>query len=108
VAEREFEEELGTRAPTGDRLPLGELRQPGGKRVLAWGFHGDLDVSEVTSNSFEIEWPPRSGRKQSFAEVDRAAWFSVSEAQVRLLKGQLPFLERLVQVLRSQGRLDVP
>jgi predicted NUDIX family NTP pyrophosphohydrolase len=62
----------------------------------------------VTSNSFEIEWPPRSGRKQSFAEVDRAAWFSVSEAQVRLLKGQLPFLERLVQVLRSQGRLDVP
>jgi predicted NUDIX family NTP pyrophosphohydrolase len=99
VAEREFAEELGTQAPRGDRLKLGELKQPGGKRVVAWTVRCDLDVSKVTSNSFEMEWPPRSGTMQSFPEVDRAAWFSLSEARLKLLKGQQPFLDRLVEVL---------
>jgi predicted NUDIX family NTP pyrophosphohydrolase len=99
VAEREFEEELGSPAPVGDRLQLGELKQPGGKRVVAWAVRCDLDVTKVTSNTFEMEWPPRSGTMQSFPEVDRAAWFSLSEARLKLLKGQQPFLDQLIQVL---------
>jgi predicted NUDIX family NTP pyrophosphohydrolase len=99
VAEREFEEELGSLAPVGDRVQLGELRQPGGKRVVAWAVQCDLDVSEVTSNTFEMEWPPRSGTMRSFPEVDRAAWFSLSEARLKLLKGQQPFLDQLIEVL---------
>jgi predicted NUDIX family NTP pyrophosphohydrolase len=99
VAEREFEEELGSPAPVGDRLQLGELKQPGGKRVMAWAVKCDLDVTEVTSNTFEMEWPPRSGTMRSFPEVDRAAWFSVSEARLKLLKGQQPFLDQLTRAL---------
>ena len=99
VAEREFEEELGSPAPVGARLQLGELKQPSGKRIVAWAVRCDLDVSEVRSNTFEMEWPPRSGTTQSFPEVDRAAWFSMSEARLKLLKGQQPFLDQLIQVL---------
>src|SRR5918993_854386 len=76
VALREFEEELGAEPPDStDALPLGELRQPSGKVVSAWAVEGDLDVSDVRSNLFEMEWPPRSGRTQEFPEVDRAGWF---------------------------------
>jgi predicted NUDIX family NTP pyrophosphohydrolase len=103
VAEREFEEELGTRPPSGDRRPLGELKQPSGKRIVAWAVRCNLDVSDVTSNSFEMEWPPRSGTTQSFPEVDRAAWFSVEEARVKLLKGQHPFLDQLIELLQLEG-----
>jgi predicted NUDIX family NTP pyrophosphohydrolase len=99
VAEREFEEELGSPAPVGDRLQLGELKQPSGKRIVAWAVRCDLDTSKVTSNTFEMEWPPRSGTMQFFPEVDRAAWFSMSEARLKLLKGQQPFLDQLIGVL---------
>jgi predicted NUDIX family NTP pyrophosphohydrolase len=104
VAEREFAEELGNEAPQdGDRLELGELKQPSGKRIVAWAVLCDLDVSEVSSNFFEMEWPPRSGTMQSFPEVDRAAWFPLGDARSRLLKGQVPFLNRLVELLRPKN-----
>jgi predicted NUDIX family NTP pyrophosphohydrolase len=102
VAEREFAEELGTQPPQGDRLPLGELKQPGGKRVTAWAIECDLDVSKATSNTFEMEWPPKSGRLQSFPEVDRAAWFSLTMARVKLLKGQLPFIDAFTEASRTE------
>jgi len=100
VAEREFAEELGKNPPGGRRVELGELKQPSGKRVIAWAVSGDLEVSEITSNSFELEWPPNSGTTHSFPEVDRAAWFPVLEARSKLLKGQVPFVDRLVEHLR--------
>jgi predicted NUDIX family NTP pyrophosphohydrolase len=107
VAEREFTEELGKPSPSGDRLKLGELKQPSGKRVVAWAVQCDLDVSDVTSNSFEMEWPPKSGEVRSFPEVDRAAWFSVSEARLKLLRGQWPFILRLIEVLRVEHKLEL-
>jgi predicted NUDIX family NTP pyrophosphohydrolase len=96
VARREFEEEIGQAPPEeGEPEWLGELRQPSGKVVSAWAMEGDLDVSEVRSNTFEMEWPPRSGRTQEFPEVDRAGWFGLEEARRRILTGQLGFLDRL-------------
>jgi len=102
-AEEEFAEELGQRAPSGPRLELGEVRQAGGKRVRAWAVRGDIDATATTSNVFEMEWPPRSGEKRSFPEVDKAAWFSLEEARTKLLAGQLPLLERLEDIMRSEG-----
>ena len=93
-ARREFGEETG-HAIDGDFRPLGEIRQAGGKTVIAWAVAGDVDAARITSNSFEIEWPPRSGRRQSFPEIDRAAWFSLAEARLRINKGQAALLERL-------------
>jgi predicted NUDIX family NTP pyrophosphohydrolase len=95
AARREFAEELGAAGPTGSLHPLGELRQPGGKRVLAYALEGDLDVAAIRSNSFELEWPPRSGRMQSFPEVDRAEWFPLEAARSKILPGQRAFLDRL-------------
>jgi predicted NUDIX family NTP pyrophosphohydrolase len=95
VARREFREELGTPAPTS----LGEVRQAGGKVVEAWALPGDLDVTRVTSNTFEIEWPPRSGRKQQFPEVDRAGWFDAEAARRKLLPAQGEFIDRLEERL---------
>ena len=95
VARREFEEELGAAPPDGTPAPLGEIRQAGGKIVTAWAQEGDLDVTDVRSNTFEMEWPPRSGRTQEFPEVDAAAWFSIEDARTKLNRGQLPFLDRL-------------
>lgn len=95
VARREFEEELGVAAPDADYRPLGEVRQAGGKSVTAWAVEGDFDPAMVRSNTFEIEWPPKSGKRALFPEVDRAAWFSIDEAREKILKGQLAFLERL-------------
>ena len=94
-AEEEFAEELGQAPPAGARLDLGEVRQAGGKRVRAWAVRGDLDAGAATSNTFEMEWPPRSGRRQRFPEVDRAAWFTVAQARTKLLAGQIALLERL-------------
>jgi len=99
AALREFEEETGIR-PEGDFLPLGELRQPSGKRITAWAFEGDCDPASIRSNLFSLEWPPRSGRTQEFPEVDRAAWFSLAEARQKILKGQGPLLDRLLELRR--------
>lgn len=97
AARREFAEELGVPVPDGPAVPLGEARQRGGKVNVVWAVRGDLDPAGVSSNTFELEWPPRSGRRESFPEVDRAAWFDLAgEARTRIRDGQLPFLDRLV------------
>lgn len=94
TAKREFQEELGT-ACTGPFIPLGEVKQAGGKIVHAWAAEGTVDASTIQSNTFEIEWPPRSGKKQSFPEVDRAAFFSLTEAQQKINPAQAAFLTAL-------------
>jgi len=98
VARREFEEETGAR-PQGEPLPLGELVQPGRKIVTAWALAGDFDPSTLRSNLFEMEWPPKSGRRQSFPEVDRAQWFSPADARRKILKGQSEFISRLLTAI---------
>jgi predicted NUDIX family NTP pyrophosphohydrolase len=97
VAVREFEEETGPR-PQGDFQALGELLQPSRKIVSAWAVEGDFDPAILKSNTFDLEWPPRSGRKASFPEVDRAGWFSIEEARRKILAGQKEFLERLLKI----------
>jgi predicted NUDIX family NTP pyrophosphohydrolase len=102
AAWREFEEELGSRPPAaseGEVLELGEVRQKAGKTVLAWAVAGDLDPEHITSNTFEMEWPPRSGRTQSFPEVDRAGWFGLAEARERINPAQVALLDRLEAAL---------
>ena len=94
TARREVAEELG-RPVTGVLVPLGRIRQRGGKQVEAFAVEGEFDVDGHSSNSFEMEWPPRSGRMQSFPEVDRAAWFSLDEAREKINAGQRPLLDRL-------------
>ena len=101
AAEREFAEELGLPAPAGERLALGEIVQAGGKHVRAWAIAGDLDVSTIDGGSFELEWPPRSGKLQTFPEVDRAAWYDLEAARRKLLPGQLPLLDRLEAAITS-------
>jgi predicted NUDIX family NTP pyrophosphohydrolase len=105
AAQREFQEETGFRVE-GDFLPLGELKQPGGKIVTAWAVAGDVDAASVKSNTFSIEWPPKSGRMRAFPEVDRASWFPVAMARNKLLKGQIEFVDRLLVLLESY-RADV-
>ncbi|MGD9793996.1 MAG: NUDIX domain-containing protein [Acidimicrobiia bacterium] len=97
VARREFAEELGSAAPDGPWLDLGTIRQAGGKRVTAWAVLGDLDVSTVVSNTFEMPWPPNSGKHAVFPEVDRAEWFSVRDAEHKIIAGQSELLDRLVR-----------
>ena len=107
TAEREFVEELGIAAPVGERLYLGELAQSRAKRVTVWaveavdgaGLGAPGSTVEPVSNTFEMEWPPRSGRTQEFPEVDRAEWFSLDLARSKLHTGQVPFLDRLLAVL---------
>jgi len=98
VARREFLEELGS-ALAGPVQSLGEIRQRGGKRVHAFAIKGDLDTGTVKSNTFELEWPPRSGRRQTFPEIDRADWFALREARVKILDGQRPLLDRLKKLV---------
>ena len=104
VARRELREELGRAAatlydqPDGAFVALGEIKQKGGKYVTAFALEADFDVTKLASNSFEMEWPPRSGRRQAFPEVDRADWFSLDEAQVKILVSQLPFLTTLAEL----------
>lgn len=95
VARREFEEELGQAAPETEFIPLGSVRQAGGKVVHAWAAEGDLDVDRIKSASFEIEWPPRSGRRHAFPEVDRAEWFDLDTARRKINQAQGAFLDRL-------------
>ena len=102
AAHREFVEELGTDAPGGTELELDPVRQSGGKWVRAWAVEGDVDCASITSNTFEVEWPPRSGRLQTFPEVDRAEWFPVEVAREKLHKGQVALLDQLL------ARLDEP
>ena len=98
VAAREFEEETGTR-PTGEFRALGEVKQAGGKVVTAWAVEGEFDPATLKSNRFELEWPPRSGRRQSFPEVDRAEWFELDEARRKILASQSPLIDRLCDAL---------
>ncbi len=99
MALREFAEELGSPAPVTDLVPLGEVRQAGGKRLTAWAAEGDLDAAAAVSNTFALEWPPRSGRVQEFPEIDRAAWLTVEDAREKLVRGQVPLLDRLLDLL---------
>ena len=103
VARREFEEELGEPAPAGDAIELGELVQPSRKVITAFAIEGDFDPSGLKSNLFELEWPPKSGLLQSFPEVDRAQWFTLDEAREKILPGQRPFIDRLLERLGQQS-----
>jgi predicted NUDIX family NTP pyrophosphohydrolase len=98
-ARREFKEETGTALPPGALADLGRVRQKGGKVVAAWAAAGDLDPETIRSNTFEMEWPPRSGRTQAFPEVDRAGWFGLEAAREKLNPGQAPLLDRLRSLL---------
>jgi len=98
VALREFEEELGSPCPATEFRELGEVRASG-KVLTIWAAEGDLDADSCVSNTFALEWPPRSGRIQEFPEIDRAAWFPLAEARTKLVKGQVPFLDRLAALL---------
>lgn len=95
AAQREFAEEVGT-SPEGPFLPLGEFKLPSGKRLSAWAVEGDLDATAIESNTFEMEWPPKSGRRALFPEVDRAGWFAIDASKVKITKGQLQVIEALV------------
>ena len=98
AAQREFAEETGT-SVDGTFTALGEFRQPSGKIILAWAVEGDFDLSRFRSNSFEIEWPPRTGRMQSFPEADRADWFDPDAALTKVTRGQVPILKALDALL---------
>jgi len=102
AAQREFTEETGFVA-CAPFVPLGELRQKSGKRILAWGCRGDCDPRLLRSNLFEMEWPPKSGKRQSFPEVDRARWFAPDEARRKVIPGQAPFIDRLVEALSARS-----
>jgi predicted NUDIX family NTP pyrophosphohydrolase len=95
AAQREFREELGAEVD-GAFLDLGTLVQPSRKEIIAWAVEGDFPVAELKSNTFEMEWPPKSGKRRQFPEVDRAAWFGVEEARRKILPGQVEFIERLL------------
>jgi predicted NUDIX family NTP pyrophosphohydrolase len=97
AARREFEEETGVR-PEGEFRSLGQVRQAGGKVVSGWAFEGDLDPASLKSNTFTLEWPPKSGKMRDFPEVDRAGWFSIEEAHEKILPGQVGLLDALVKI----------
>jgi len=101
AAQREFEEELGTPAPDGPVTDLGEVRQKSGKIVSAWAVAGDLDVTEITSNTVEVQWPPRSGKMLEIPEVDRAQWFGLQAAREKINPAQAELLDRLAEILET-------
>jgi predicted NUDIX family NTP pyrophosphohydrolase len=101
AARREFREETGV-VPNGRFTPLGEIRQTAGKVVHAWALEGDLDLTLIRSNTFKLEWPPRSGTMREFPEIDRAGWFSLAFAYEKLLKAQGEFLNRLAETLTAR------
>ena len=103
AAVREVKEELGETV-TGDFIALQPRRQPGGKIVYAWAVRSGFDPARIKSNTFSIEWPPRSGRRQAFPEIDKAAWFSLDTARVKISKGQAGFLDELEDRLKRQAR----
>ena len=100
AARREFKEELGAE-PFGEPIPLAPVKQPGGKLVLAWALQSDFDPSKLKSNTFSMEWPPKSGKQRSFPEIDKAEWFDLAAARRKILKGQEPLLDQLLAKLSS-------
>lgn len=104
VARREFEEETGHPAPPGDPIDLGEILQKGGKVVTAWALEGDLDPRTAHSNTFALEWPPRSGRWITIPEIDRVDWFAPERARRRIKDTQIPLIERLLAALGDGAR----
>jgi predicted NUDIX family NTP pyrophosphohydrolase len=103
AARREFAEETGS-AIDGTFIPLTARLQPSRKLVHAWAIEGDVDEASLKSNEFEIEWPPKSGKMQRFAEVDRGVWFAIVEARRRIHRGQIPFLDELVSLIEKPGK----
>ncbi len=103
VARREFEEELGKAPPDGPRIEFPPLKQPSGKIITAFAVRGDLDLNGTVSNTFTLEWPRGSGNVREYPEIDRVAWFSVTEARSKLLKGQRPLLDRLMDAVEGGG-----
>ncbi|HSF18170.1 MAG TPA: NUDIX domain-containing protein [Vicinamibacteria bacterium] len=103
TAQREFREETGLPAPESGLIPLGEVQQKGGKRILAWAFEGDCNPSAIRSNTFTIEWPPRSGREQAFPEIDRADFFPADVARRKLNPAQSELVDRLLEHLARCG-----
>ena len=101
AAYREFEEEVGLPVPAGEPIFLGERRQSGGKRVRVWALRADLDVTNASSNTFELEWPRGSGQVHEYPEVDRVEWVSTTLARRRLVKGQVPFVDVLLEAVAS-------
>lgn len=97
TARREFKEELGLQPPGGEWTDLGSVEQKNNKTVRVWTVEGDLDVSHISSNTFELEWPPRSGQMQKFPEIDRAGWFTLETAAKKLIPAQVEFLKRLAE-----------
>jgi predicted NUDIX family NTP pyrophosphohydrolase len=98
VAKREFREETGFKA-SGEFVPLTSRKQPSGKIITAWAFEGDCNPLTIKSNTFSMEWPPRSGKREEFPEVDRAGWFSIPVAKEKIIKGQSSFIDELAQIL---------
>jgi predicted NUDIX family NTP pyrophosphohydrolase len=96
---REFEEETGTALTSNDLIELGSVKQKGGKTVTAWAAEGDLDADAIKSNTFTMEWPPRSGRTAEFPEIDRAGWFDADTARTKLIAAQAELIERLLEKL---------
>lgn len=107
AARREFSEETGVNL-TARLEPLGEIRQRGGKHVQAFAVEADIDVQAVRSNMFEIEWPPKGGKMQSFPEIDRAGWFNLPAARDKILASQRPFLDRLGAFVNHSNPLEQP
>ena len=101
VAQREFEEEIGKRAPEGPRIAFEPVKQPSGKVITAFAVRGDLDLAGALSNTFELEWPKGSGKVREFPEIDRVDWFPVAAARSKLLKGQRPLLDCLLSALEG-------
>lgn len=97
AARREFQEELGLPPPDGAAVPLGEVRQTGGKTVTAWAVEADLDPATVVPGTFTMEWPPKSGRMREFPELDRVAWFGLDRARGMIVTAQAAFLDRLAE-----------
>jgi predicted NUDIX family NTP pyrophosphohydrolase len=107
AAKREFQEEIGV-TPTGPFIALSPVKQKGGKIVHAWGFRGECDPSAIVSNSFMMEWPPRSGQQMAFPEIDRADFFDLTAARRKIKLGQGPLIDELEEVLKSAIRIDSP
>lgn len=105
AAKREFEEETGLKA-SGNFIPLSPIKQPSGKIIHVWAFEGDCEPSTIKSNVFSMEWPPRSGQQQEFPEIDRAGWFSIEDAKVKIQPGQLGFLLELYRILSENSSIQ--
>jgi predicted NUDIX family NTP pyrophosphohydrolase len=99
TALREFKEEIGQQPPEGKLIELGEIEQKNNKTVTAWAVEGDLNVDQIISNTFEMEWPLRSGKRQTFPEIDKAEWMNLTQAAKKLIPGQAEFLKRLADIL---------